>query len=449
MPKAPDFPLTVRDRSATVKIYRIGAETTKSKFSYVLAWVGSNGRERRTFADLTEAKAEANLKAGQLADGVADSMHMSRSDAVELAEARELVASAGMPLLSAVSEWVKARELAGAAVLEACTAWSERRTSTITRIKVGAAIDVFLADKEAAKKKSRTYESKLRPAREYFGDVYLDTITASMWAKYLHRFDDAVTRNDMRKRAVTLCRWARRHGHLADGLVPEVEKTERAKETAQPIGILTPETYHRLLHHFREHHPNHLAALVLAGLCGVRSDEIHGKRDDRDRRQVWEDIHLGRKFISVTVAKENTPSNRVVHLSPAAVAWLQACPGERKGPVCVPGAMERVREIGITAGFNLPENCFRHSWITYRIALTGNKHETSTEAGNSVKEIDRRYRVPRPKADGVRWFATRPEIPVPTDVPAGGAKPRRRRARSESRDGSAAPEAVLTPVPSA
>ena len=70
--------------------------------------------------------------------------------------------------------------------------------------------------------------------------------------------------------------------------------------------------------------------------------------------------------------------------------------------------MEKVRALSISEGFKLPENCFRHSWISYRIALTGNKAETATEAGNSVKEIDRRYRVPLPKYLGKQWFGILP-----------------------------------------
>ena len=410
MPKAKEFPITVRLQSVTVKIYREKAPSNSSGFAYVVSWVGGDGRQRRTLASLKAAQDEANRIANQLASGLAESQHLSRSDVLELTEARALVAPLGVPLLSAVAEWAKARELAGPALLEACTNWSERRIATVERIGVGSAIDRLIADKDAARKQgSRTYAAKLRPIREFFGEsTFLDTITTSEWARYLNRFEDPVTRNDLRKRAVTLCRWAQRHGHLAEGIVPDIEKTERAKETAKPIGILTPDTYHRLLHFFRQHHPDHLAALVLAGLCGVRSDEIHGKRDNRGRRQSWEDIKIDQGFISVTVPKENTPSSRIVHLSEAAIAWLKVCPKPHRGPVCEAGAVEKIRAIAIKAGFELPENCFRHSWITYKIAQTGNKPETATEAGNSVKEIDRRYRVPRPKADGDAWFSTRP-----------------------------------------
>ena len=415
MAKIPRFPITAREQSVVVKIYRQAAPSNASGFSYVVTWIGANGRQKKTVSDLTEAQEEATRRATQMANGLSAADQLTRSDIFELKEARVIAETHGTPLLSALAEWAKARELVGPAIVNACTDWSNRRASTLQRIRVSDAVENFIAAKDAAKKKgSRTYVSKLKAVKADFADHYLDAVSVQDWTKFLARFDDAVTRNDVRKRITTLCRWAQRQGHLADGVKPEIEKTERAKEIAHPIGTLTPRQFEDLLIYFRKKHSEHLAALVIAGFCGVRADEIHGKRDADDRRQVWEHVHLNvaegqQPFLSVSVAKENTPSNRIVHLCDAAVAWLEVCPGKRKGPVCEPNALGKIRRIAKDAKFNLPENCFRHSWITYRIALTGDKASTATEAGNSVKEIDRRYRVPKPKHEGEAWFAIRPK----------------------------------------
>jgi len=50
--------------------------------------------------------------------------------------------------------------------------------------------------------------------------------------------------------------------------------------------------------------------------------------------------------------------------------------------------MERVRDIGLTAGLKLPDNCFRHSYISYQVILTGSKHQVAQWAGNTVERID-------------------------------------------------------------
>jgi len=201
-------------------------------------------------------------------------------------------------------------------------------------------VEKFIAAKNAlGKQGTRTYEAKLKPLIEFFPSIHLDTITAQQWTKYFNQFEDAVTRNDLRKRAVTLCRWAQRNNFLSDTAKLEVEKTEQAKEIANPIGILEPQEYLKVLQFFRNKHPEDLAAVVLAGFCGLRMDEIQGKRRDRDLRQKWEDIHIDRKFLAVTAAKDNTPSARMVHLRLVTLAWLQVCPNQ-KGLVCGPSGME-------------------------------------------------------------------------------------------------------------
>ncbi len=186
----------------------------------------------------------------------------------------------------------------------------------------------------------------------------------------------------------------------------EIELTERARENPTEIGILTPAVWMKLLHWCHREHPKYLAALVLAGFCGLRADEIHGKRADRSKRQVWEDIFPDRKIVRVSIAKTNTPAWRLAPLCAAAAAWLDLCPGEHTGEICEAAALERFRALARAGGFDLPENCLRHSYISYRLPIVkGNKPQVASEAGNSVAQIDARYRVPLTLADGRAWFA--------------------------------------------
>lgn len=167
-----------------------------------------------------------------------------------------------------------------------------------------------------------------------------------------------------------------------------------------------------ILETVRAERPALLSALALAGFCGLRADEVQGKRDDRARRQAWEDVHLDRGFLSVSAAKTNTPSWRVVPLCEAAVAWLSLVPvAKRTGPVGEARCLEKVRwhMRHREKPVNLPENCLRHSWISYRLAADGNKAQVAEWAGNSPAELTRRYRVPLPRDAGEAWFAIRPK----------------------------------------
>ncbi len=408
MAKTPKFPVVIRDQSVAVKIYRVKARTTLDGWAYVVAWINAEGRPTKSFSDFAKAQEFATSTAAQLAAGVASGQLASRADFVELAELRRLAAEGGLTPFAAMSEWLRGRQLVGTAIIEACAAHAARPVEGIARIKVRDAVTALIEAKDGAGKSGkRVYGSKLKYVADALGDQYFDTIDVSGWSKFLARFDDPVTRNDIRKRVVTLSRWAQRHGHLAEDARLAIEKTERAKEPHNPIGILSPHQFRDLLEFFRSKHPRHLAAVVVAGFCGVRTEEIHGKKSNPQRRQRWEDVHIDRTFLSVTAAKENTPSSRVIHLCDAAVAWLRICP-DQEGPICQINAIDRIRDIAKTNQMAIPPNAFRHSWITYRIALTGDKQATATEAGNSIKEIDRRYRVPKPKAEGESWFSIFP-----------------------------------------
>lgn len=427
MARTPTYPILIRNQSVTVRINRERSSSTKSGFIYRVSWVGSQGVENIARADLEAARDEATRKADAMANGLQQSQHLTRSDVLELTEARVLAGD--VPLLSALEEWKRARELVGPSVLQVCEAWSRQRTAEVERKTVKEAVDLFIQAKvNAHKEGERTYRSKLTPAEVFFPQRFIDSITTAEWEKYLNQFDDPVTRNDMRKRAVSLCRWAQRHNHIAEDVKLSIEKTERSKEPSKEIGIITPAVYRKLLLFFLENHVDHLAALVLAGFCGVRSDEIHGKRKDRSARQIWEDIHLREGYLRVTAVKENTASNRTVNICPAAVKWLRLCPN-RKGYVCVVVAMEKVRALAIAAGFALPDNCFRHSFISYFVAKTGDKFAAATQAGNSVPEVDACYRTPVPPQRGHEWFAITP--------PAGAAKLRSRSVRNVSPASSA------------
>jgi hypothetical protein len=407
-----EWPRTVVAGSVRVKIYEVEHPSNAAGKAYVLAWRTPEGRQTQKFADPRVAQEEGKAKAMQLANGHVEGADMKRGDRDELVAARKIAGKT--PVLSALREWEQITKLTNGHVIAAAELWAHRNARTFKRVKVTAAVDLFIKSKERAGKQGEaTYRAKLKPLTVFFPDTFIDAITAGELAAYLEQYQDGVTRNDLRKRAVSLWRWAQKSGYIPHGMQLEIEHTERANETQTEIGTLTPAVFRDLLEFVRANHPQHLAAVVLAGFCGIRADEIHGKRADRTKRQLWEDIDLAGKYLNVTVAKKNTPAWRLVTLCDAAIEWLMLC-DDRKGSVCEAGAMEKVRLLAHAPDkdgkprFSLPENCFRHSAISYRIAVTGDKAATATWAGNSVAEIDRRYRRPMTKDAGEAWFNIRP-----------------------------------------
>ncbi len=139
-----------------MKIYRVKHKTMADGCAYVVAWVSGGRRRLQQFADESTAMEEARLKAAQLAEGRVEAADLTRGDREELQAARQLCAD--VPVLSALEEWRKARDLTQGHLIAAAEAWASRNTTKFKRIKVADAIDAFIVSKEkAGKQGERTY----------------------------------------------------------------------------------------------------------------------------------------------------------------------------------------------------------------------------------------------------------------------------------------------------
>lgn len=390
---------TVKYGSVSVPIYRNAHASNKSGFAYVVAWHTPTGRKRAKFSDEAEAVKEANLRAQQVAGGKVEASSISREDREEIIAARKLAGKT--PLLAALKEWHKASELTQGQVIAAAEAWKARNRSAIERQTVSEALKRFLKEKKKAGYNTEANHGSIyRDVEGSLGGNQIAQVSASMLDAYLSKIADPSTRNTHRKRIVTLWRWAQSKNLLPRDAKTEADQTSRAREHAPEVGIISPDTFGKLLEKVRAKTPEDLPALVLAGFCGLRRGEVHG--------QTWADVNLKEKHVRVTKAKRGTPARRLVPLSDAAIEWLMLAP-DRTEDVCSGMAIDRVRKLGIDAKFTLPDNCLRHSYISHRVAETGNVPQTSLDAGNSVQIIHRHYRELVTKDEGAAWFAIKPK----------------------------------------
>lgn len=390
----------VKSGSVQIKIYRIASLRSQSGWVYSAAWYEGGERRQKQSVDLDKLLARAKLKAEQLAAGRVGASELRVEDLELLNAASELIGD--VPLLSALREWRRARELVGGDLIPACLAWSEKVAPSFERITVEDANQRFLAEKIAAKIETKVYNYVLPRLALEFGGLPIDKVTQQQLQKWLFKQANPVTRNSYRKAIVALWRWCRKAGYLPRDVQTAAEQTERAREEAPPVGIIDAKTYYAALCYIKKEHPHYLAQLLLAGFCGLRRVEVH--------QQLWEDINLERKFVRVSSAKKGTASRRLVPISEAAVEWLNTC-AQPAGAVS-PGdtwAMDRIRDILHTAKFKLPPNCFRHAFISHKVALTGDVNQTSLDAGNSPRIIHRHYRELVSPGEGADWFNIYPD----------------------------------------
>lgn len=420
----------VRHGAAAVKIYEVKADTTATGVAYKFRVPGQRSVTR---AKLDVAKREAKKALQLVTQGAADATSVTVSDLSELAALRRMAEELGFPTVAAMQEWAAAKKLAGPALLkvaqEHADAIADGKHERVTHAEAWKRFIAAMDD--LGRKGTRTYASKAKLLTTALGaEIMLDTFTSKTIEDGLKTVAHPATRNELLKRLGTMMRWAQRKKLFPAQRAIPTDGIDRAQEPDRDPGIVTPLQLKRCLEFIRRSHPHYLAALSLAALAGVRSDEIHGKRSDKEvprstmPRQRWSHIHIEPQcaegtcgHFTVSVAKKNTPAYRTPPITAQLAAWLVLCPRtDGDDYVCIAGAMERVRELirhaDADLGFerveievagekvmvnDLPENTFRHTWISACLPIDGIV-KTADWAGNSPQEIERSYRVPMPKS---------------------------------------------------
>ena len=74
--------------------------------------------------------------------------------------------------------------------------------------------------------------------------------------------------------------------------------------------------------------------------------------------------------------------------------------------------------LALRAGVVWKQNALRHSFISYRCAITKNVAQVSYEAGNSPSIIHTHYLNVRKESEAVAWFGLRPEARPETVPPS-------------------------------
>ena len=172
--------------------------------------------------------------------------------------------------------------------------------------------------------------------------------------------------------------FAKKQGYLHQDRKTVAERSEIFKVPETEISIFTPEEIEKL--HLAAH-ARILPVIAIGAFAGIRTAEI--------MRLDWEDIKWDRGHIEIAGRKAKTAARRLVPLPENLKTWLSPW-REETGPIvtltAVAGALGDVAvKAQIPGGWR--QNALRHSFISYRLALTGDVVRTALEAGNSAKMI--------------------------------------------------------------
>jgi integrase len=259
-----------------------------------------------------------------------------------------------------------------------------------------AATQAFIAQQEAASKSHRDKTDQIcRMLREKFPIV---SVTPSELAGWFAKLPGTETTRAMYYRYVRMFfRWARKMRFTEDD-PSEVLKAPRATPGRNVLAV------EQMTAVLKVPMPAWMRACILLGaFAGLRTEEL--------LRMDWEDIDTktGEIEIRPGVGKDTGGVlERIVDFTEPLTRRKDQLTGKGK---LVPGTAREFHylrtDIAQALGWPAwPDNCLRHSFATYHLAVSKNAGKTAYQMGHTNPAmVQRVYAVPARKADGAAWWA--------------------------------------------
>jgi integrase len=395
------FPKVVKVGSAVVKIYRGKITVGGRRYeTFTVAYHRDGKRQRKVFRKLSDAKEAARDIATKIAQGRANAKELNGSDLESYNAAMNLLRPHGLPLHSVIEEYLAARErLDGESLLSAAKEYARRHRHSDKPVQ--EVVDQLLATKERDGLSLRYIQSLRGHLKNGFAQAFrtnIGSITASMIDEWLAGLAIGPrARNNIRMSIVTLFQYARAHGYLPKDQRTEAEHVTRAKDRGGKIEILQPRELDKL---FKKANAEASLYLALGAFTGVRSAELI--------RLEWQDVNFNRGHIIVGKEKSKTATRRLVPIQSNLMQWLAPYRGFTGRVFSSEHAADRTIAFA-KKHVKWPSNALRHSFATYRLAMTNDAAKVALEMGNSPQMLFRDYRELADEHDAKAWFAIAPE----------------------------------------
>lgn len=386
--------------------------------SYLLAYYKEGKRKMERVASIEDARRRAKALIDELSAGKLHVTTFTLKQTAAITDALEIIEPFKVGLTDVARQYAEARRILGdTSILQAAEFYAkhlerEKRRGALQPITLPNLVTTYLAAIEG--KKSKRYvedlTSKLNRAAKAFDGEIRDMRAVDI-DKWLDGMDDAGdrTKNNYRMAMITLFSYARDKNYLPRGEQTEAEFVTRHNgKKGGSIGIYNPQEFATLLHYVDE---RFLPFVALGGFAGLRSIEI--------LRLEWKDIWFAKGYVEVGRDKSKTATRRLAPICSALEQWLKPY-AKKEGPV-LPDIRNEVHFTRLFAAakstlndekgkprVELVHNGLRHSFCSYRMAVTKSAPQVALEAGNSPKMLFEHYRELVTEAEGKEWFALTP-----------------------------------------
>ena len=402
----------IKGKTSSIPIYDAGGGR------FIAAYYAEGKRRMVKYKSLEAAKAGAKEIIQTLTSGVAHVAAFTPKETASINEAVDILTPLEISLSNAVRQFAEAHKiLRGGSIVSAAQFYAkhleeENRRSALTPITFPELTTKFLDSIKETK--SRRYildlKSKLKKASGVFKGQ-IRGIRADDIDEWLSGMKKASgrTKNNYRMALLTLFSYARDKKHLPRGEKTEAEFATRYDDKGGDIGIYTPEEFRTLLENIEE---RFVPFIALGGFAGLRTIEI--------LRLEWKDVWFDKGVIEVGKDKAKTATRRLAPIVPALEAWLK--PRSKTGPILTgirdefhftklfKDATSKLVDAQGEPLLTLVHNGLRHSFCSYRLAITKSAAQVSLEAGNSPKMLFENYRELVTEKAAQEYFGIVPEI---------------------------------------
>jgi len=424
-------PVEIKRGNVTVKIYAGKNRVNGTVYpQFTLTYYDGAQRKKKRFADLAEAKREAEFTADKLASGENEVLRLTSSDRTSYVQAVGQLRPLNMPLHLAILEYVSAvKHLPdGATLKEAVDFFRRRNPAALQKRTVRQVVDEMLAAKRAAKL-SEVHLKDLHSRLNRFAEAFQLNI-GGVSGTILQTWLDGMKASGRSKRnylavVAALFRFCIKRKYLPKEAIEEIQAVEQQREDNGEIEIFTPGEMREILTVARS---EMVPWLAIGAFAGLRTAEI--------RRLDWSEVNLMERHIEIKASKSKTAARRLAPITDNLAEWLASYAKPSGKIMCfdcwgyqltklTAAVNEQRTEAARAAGqdpssahkFVWKHNALRHSFCSYRLAVIKNAAQVALEAGNSPKMIFSNYRQLVTETEAAKWFGVCPPKPVENVVP--------------------------------
>ncbi len=416
------------DASTTVKEFKKNGisvrirPTIKNGVTRFVLDYRANGKRKLVWrSTMAEAKAAADDAIEKITEGQSEVLNLKSADAHAIIRARAFIngkegeTKIDKEIDELVGEICEIRRMLGgrATPLEVTRDWLKRNAVALPRVTVAVAVEQMKKQAETDGKSDLRLK-QLANVLDRFAEAFnreVHTLTPKLIADYLTGLALAErTRRNHRDVIGFFNRWLILRGYLAKG-TDWLEGVQNY--TARKLGQITTYTAEELQRLIAAADERILPMIVIGGFAGLRHAEI--------ARLEWQDIDMEEGFIEVKAENAKTDTRRIVPLKANLKAFLKPLVKKSGKVVSVVNTTKQLLKTATDTAdaeneieaMEWKHNALRHTYISARVAESGDVPRVADEAGNSPQVIRTNYLKRMRPAAAAEWFAIMPKESSP------------------------------------